>query len=150
MNSSGVFAIFSSARGNARVIGDTTYRVHLDGYDQSAILTGSGPSQRKESFYFTEAQFHGIRYGDWKFLFTEQDKWFNGVKNDLVTPLITNLKLDPFERFHEARGFDEWQENRSWTLAPAMASCRASSHRFRSTRPVRRASTSMPRRSCAR
>ena len=69
---------------------------------------------------FTEAQFHGIRYGDWKFLFTEQDKWFNGVKNDLVTPLITNLKLDPFERFHEARGFDEWQENRSWTLAPAM------------------------------
>jgi arylsulfatase len=37
----------------------------------------------------------------------------------MVTPLITNLKLDPFERFHEARGFDEWQENRSWTLAPA-------------------------------
>ena len=60
------------------------------------------------------------RYGDWKFLFTEQDKWFNGVKNDLVTPLITNLKLDPFERFHDARGFDEWQENRSWTLAPAI------------------------------
>jgi PAS domain-containing protein len=101
-------------------VGDTTHRVHLDGYDQSAILTGTGPSQRKEFFYFTEAQFHGIRYGDWKFLFTEQDKWFNGVKNDLVTPLITNHKLDPFERFHEARGFDEWQENRSWTLAPAM------------------------------
>jgi arylsulfatase len=101
-------------------VGGKTYRVHLDGYDQSAILTAAGPSQRKEFFYFTEAQFHGIRYGDWKFLFTEQDKWFNGVKNDLVTPLITNLNLDPFERFHEARGFDEWQENRSWTLAPAM------------------------------
>ena len=28
--------------------------------------------------------------------------------------------LDPFERFHDARGFDEWQENRSWTLAPAI------------------------------
>ena len=39
----------------------------------------------------------------------------------MVTPLITNLKRDPFERFHEARGFDEWQENRSWTLAPANA-----------------------------
>jgi hypothetical protein len=36
-----------------------------------------------------------------------------------VTPLITNLALDPFERFHTARGFDEWQENRSWTLAPS-------------------------------
>jgi arylsulfatase A-like enzyme len=101
-------------------VGDTTYRVHLDGYDQSAILTGTGPSQRKEFFYFTETALHGLRYGDWKFLFKTQDKWFNGVQNDLATPLITNLKLDPFERFHEARGFDEWQENRSWTLAPAM------------------------------
>ncbi len=60
-----------------------------------------------------------MRYGDWKFLFKKQDKWFNGVKQDLLTPLVTNLKLDPFERFHEARGFDEWQENRAWTYAPA-------------------------------
>ncbi|MEJ2533576.1 MAG: hypothetical protein P8Y92_17490, partial [Halioglobus sp.] len=26
-----------------------------------------------------------------------------------------------FERFHKARGFDEWQENRSWLLGPAAA-----------------------------
>ena len=32
---------------------------------------------------------------------------------------INSTKLDPFERFHEARGFDEWQENRAWTYAPA-------------------------------
>jgi hypothetical protein len=30
------------------------------------------------------------------------------------------IKLDPFERFHKARGFEEWQEDRSWTLKPAM------------------------------
>ena len=102
-------------------VGDTTYTVHLDGYDQTPIITGTGPSNRREFFYFTETTFHGLRFADWKFLFKEQDKWFNGVQNDLVTPLITNLKLDPFERFHEARGFDEWQENRSWTLTPAIA-----------------------------
>jgi arylsulfatase A-like enzyme len=101
-------------------IGGRSYHVHLDGYDQTAMLAG-GPSARKEYFYFTETKFHGLRYGDWKFLFTEQDKWFNGVTNKLNTPLITNLALDPFERFHDARGFDEWQENRSWTLAPARA-----------------------------
>ncbi|WP_296990819.1 arylsulfatase [Thalassospira sp. UBA1131] len=101
-------------------IGDRNYRVHLDGYDQTDILTQDGPTKRKEFFYFTETKFHGLRYGDWKFLFTEQDQWFNGVTNNLTTPLITNLKLDPFERFHDARGFDEWQENRSWTLAPAI------------------------------
>jgi len=96
-----------------------TYKVHLDGYDQTPILTATGPSRRKEFYYFTEATLHGVRYGDWKFLFKSQDKWFNGEQVDLTTPLITNLKLDPFERFHEARGFDEWQENRSWTLGAA-------------------------------
>lgn len=100
-------------------IGSREYKVHLDGYDQSALLTELAPSARKEFFYFTETTLHGVRYGDWKFLFKEQDRWFNGVQNNLTTPLITNLKLDPFERFHEARGYDEWQENRSWTLNPA-------------------------------
>lgn len=100
-------------------IGGTRYKVHLDGYDQTDILTQQGPTKRKEFYYFTETVMHGVRYGDWKFLFKDQDKWFNGVQNTLTTPIITNLKLDPFERFHEARGYDEWQENRSWTLAPA-------------------------------
>lgn len=101
-------------------IGDTSYKVHLDGYDQTPVLTQSGPSNRKEFFFFTETTFHGLRFGEWKFLFTEQDKWFNGIQNELVTPLITRLDMDPFERFHDARGFDEWQENRSWALSPAM------------------------------
>ena len=101
-------------------IGDSTYKVHIDGVDQTDMVTGNGPSKRKEFYYFTETTLHGLRYGDWKVLFKKQDKWFNGVRSELTTPLITNLKLDPFERFHEARGFDEWQENRSWLLAPAM------------------------------
>ena len=34
--------------------------------------------------------------------------------------MATNLTLDPFERLHEARGSDEWQENRSsWLLGAA-------------------------------
>ena len=100
--------------------GDNTYtRIHLDGYDQTDLITGKGKSHRKEFYYFTETKLHGIRYGDFKFLFVKQDKWFNGVQQNMVTPLVTNLKLDPFERFHEARGFDEWQENHAWTYAPA-------------------------------
>jgi arylsulfatase len=73
-----------------------------------------------EDFDFTETTFHGLRFGDWKFLFMVQDEWFNGVQEDLVTPPITNLRLDPSERFHEARGFDELLENRSWTMVPAL------------------------------
>ncbi len=41
------------------------------------------------------------------------------VQQAMVTPLVTNLKLDPYERFHKARGFNEWQENRVWTYSAA-------------------------------
>lgn len=98
-------------------IGDMTYKVHLDGYDQSDLLLNNGKSVRKEYFYFTETTFHGIRYGDWKVQFIDQEKWFRSPQAELSTPIITNLKLDPFERFHEARGYDEWAENRSWIFS---------------------------------
>jgi hypothetical protein len=31
-------------------LGDKTYKVHLDGYDQTNVLTGKGPSNRHEIF----------------------------------------------------------------------------------------------------
>lgn len=66
---------------------------------QTDVITGTGKTKRREFYYFTETKLHGVRYGDWKFLFTTQDKWFNGVQQDMVTPLVTNLKLDPFRAF---------------------------------------------------
>ena len=106
---------------NGATIGGRSYKVHLDGYDQTPMLAGTGPSNRQSYFYFTETKFHGMRVGDWKFLYTNQDRWFNGVRNNLTSPVITNLALDPFERFINSRGHDEWQENRAWTLNPAVS-----------------------------
>ncbi|WP_319024698.1 arylsulfatase [Microbulbifer hainanensis] len=100
-------------------IGKRNYKVHLDGYDQSDLLLNLGKSKRKEFYYFTEATFHGMRYGDWKLLFIKQDHWFRAPQQALTTPYIINLKLDPFERFTESRGYDEWAENRSWILGQA-------------------------------
>jgi arylsulfatase A-like enzyme len=100
-------------------IGGKNYKVHLDGYDQSDILLKNGKSNRKEFFYFTETVFHGMRYGDWKLLFIDQEEWFRAEQNPLSTPFLINLKLDPFERFIKARGYDEWAENHSWILGQA-------------------------------
>ena len=97
--------------------GDRSYqKIHLDGYDQTPVITGKGKSNRQEFFYFTETTLHGVRMGDWKFLFKKQDKWFNGVQQNMVTPYVINLKLDPFERFLESDGYNEWQEDRSFIL----------------------------------
>lgn len=79
----------------------------------------NGESNRKEFFYFTETVFHGMRFGAWKLLFIDQEEWFRAEQNPLSTPILINLKLDPFERFIEARGYDEWSENRSWILGQA-------------------------------
>ena len=95
------------------------YKVHLDGFDQSDILLNNGKTKRKEFYYFTETTFHGMRYGDWKLIFTEQNHWFRSTQQALTSPYIINLKMDPFERFIDARGYDEWAENRSWILGPA-------------------------------
>jgi arylsulfatase len=97
-------------------IGNRTFKVHLDGYDQSDLLLHDGASKRKEFYYFTETTFQGMRYGDWKVLFRQQDKWFRAPQIPLSTPILINLKLDPFERFTGARGYDEWAENHSWIL----------------------------------
>ncbi len=44
-------------------VGDKTYKVHLDGYDQTAMLTGKGPGARKEFFYFTDdGSLSALRY----------------------------------------------------------------------------------------
>ena len=97
--------------------GDRSYeKIHLDGYDQTPLITAKGPTSRNEFFYFTETTLHGVRMGDWKFLFKTQDKWFQGIQQNLVIPYIINLKLDPFERFLASDGYNGWMEDRSFIL----------------------------------
>ena len=100
-------------------VGKTTFKNHLDGYDQSDIVLNNGKTKRKEFFYFTESKFHAVRYGDWKFSFITQEDWFMSPQLSLSSPIITNLKLDPFERMYHARGYGEWMEQRMYMAGPA-------------------------------
>ncbi len=83
---------------NGKTIGDRTYKVHLDGYNQMDLITGKGPSKRKEVFYFAEGALGAVRIGEFKFRFIDQPQgWLGGtVKPDV--PILVNLRLDPFER----------------------------------------------------
>ncbi|MBB01394.1 MAG: arylsulfatase [Planctomyces sp.] len=76
----------------------TEYKVHLDGYDQTKLLTENGESARDELWYFTESTLAAARIGDYKYVFIEQpDGWF-GPKVKLDWPGVYNLRLDPFEK----------------------------------------------------
>jgi arylsulfatase A-like enzyme len=83
--------------------GDRTYKNHLDGYDQTAMLTGKGPSNRHEIFYLGESTIGAVRIDDYKYRFIDQPQGWLGVKNHPDVPTIINLRLDPFEKM----GFPE-------------------------------------------
>jgi arylsulfatase A-like enzyme len=79
-------------------LGDRAYKVHLDGYDQTDMLTGKGPSKRHEIFYITETTLSAVRIDDFKYRFTDQPNGWLGATVKVDWPILTNLRLDPFER----------------------------------------------------
>jgi arylsulfatase len=79
-------------------LGDQNYRVHLDGYNQLDLITGKGPSKRKELFYFAEGTLGAVRIGDHKFRFIDQPNGWMGGTVKPAWPILTNIRLDPFER----------------------------------------------------
>ena len=80
-------------------LGDTTYKVHLDSYNQMDMITGKGPSTRHEIFYFAESTLGAVRIDDFKYRFIDQPQGWIGSKVQVDAPVLTNLRLDPFERF---------------------------------------------------
>ena len=79
-------------------LGDRTYKNHLDGYNQMDLLTGKGPSKRRELFYFGGPHLGAIRIDDFKFQFFQQPQGWPGPKVVTDMPGIVNIRQDPFER----------------------------------------------------
>ena len=82
----------------------TTYKNHLDGYNQMDLLLGRGPSARHELFYFAGAQLGAIRIDDFKYQFLQQPWGWPGEKTTTDMPTIVNIRQDPFERTPSIRG----------------------------------------------
>jgi arylsulfatase len=101
------FPTFLAAAGNPNItdqllkgvkLGDRTYKNHLDGYDQTAAITGKGPSNRHEIFYLGESSVGAVRIDDYKYRFIDQPNGWLGAKTQVDIPYLINLRLDPFER----------------------------------------------------
>jgi len=123
------FPTFVAAAGNPNItqqllqgaqLGGTTYKVHLDGYNQLDLLTGKGPSARHEVYYFAESTLGAVRIDDYKYRFLDQPGgWLGGtIKPDW--PILVNLRLDPFERMGLPNGaqgslaFYNWYAYEFW------------------------------------
>jgi len=101
-----------------------TFKVHLDGYDQTDLLSGKGPGKRKEIFYFDAgSNLNAIRYQDWKIHFTIMEGGINEAYRKTPSwPLIVNLRMDPFEVGPESSMYiRQFYADQMWMFVPAQA-----------------------------
>ena len=119
------FPTFVAAAGNPNIVeellkgkqvGSQSYKVHLDGYNQTDMIMGKGPSTRHEVFYFTEGTLSAVRIDDFKYRFTDQPDGWIGSTVKLDMPVLTNLRLDPFERTGFTRGAQGSYQYMNWFL----------------------------------
>ncbi|HSK90103.1 MAG TPA: arylsulfatase [Euzebyales bacterium] len=107
----------------------TSYRVHLDGHDQLAYLTGeAAESPRRHFFYVSDdGDLTALRFDHWKLVFLEQRA--RGTLNiwaepyvELRVPKIFNLRTDPYERADiTSNTYYDWVLDHAWLLVPAQA-----------------------------
>jgi arylsulfatase len=109
-----------------------TYKVHLDGYDQSAFLRAVGTDLKAKSardkFFYADDDglLVGMRIGDYKYVYAEQRLAGTlGVWAEPFTKLrlqkIFNLFQDPFERADfTSNTFWDWQLNHVGQVYGAM------------------------------
>ncbi len=89
---------------NGYKVGNMTYKVHLDGFNQIPYLTGkTKESPRQALVYFSDdGDIIAVRVGDYKFNLAVQrahrmELWAEPFVK-LRVPVIVNLRRDPFER----------------------------------------------------
>ena len=102
-----------------------TFKAHLDGYNLLPLLAGEvpkGQGPRQEMLYFTaDGDLSAVRWGKWKISFTDMSgNLTTAWKKSPSWPIITNLRLDPYERFQDQSGmYLHWFGKRMFLMVPA-------------------------------
>jgi len=92
-----------------------SFKVHLDGYDQSKMLLGVGPSLRQEFFFYAETELNAIRVNQWKVHLAIKNEWLKASEK-VPSGLLIDIKLDPFERTPETPGHFLWMKEKTWIV----------------------------------
>jgi arylsulfatase len=100
-----------------------TFKAHLDGYNLLPYLTGQTAECPRQEFYYFDADGHlnAVRWHKWKISFTEMSGNLpTAWKKSPSWPIITNLRLDPYERWQDQSDmFIHWFGKRMFLMRPA-------------------------------
>jgi arylsulfatase len=99
--------------------GAKTFKVHLDGFDQTDVLTGKGAGKRESIFYFDDnANFNAMRWNDWKIHFAFQMEGWSGPREVLNFPRLINLRTDPYETSIDSGMYTRFFADQLWLFVP--------------------------------
>lgn len=96
-------------------IDDQEFKVHLDGHDQTDLLTAGGPSRRQDFFFYAERELNAFRVKHWKIHLALKDEWLKPSEK-VPSGLLIDIKLDPFERTPETPGHFAWMKEKTWVV----------------------------------
>jgi arylsulfatase A-like enzyme len=114
---------------NGQTAGNKTFKVHLDGYNQLAHLTGQQErGARKEFIYFNDdGDLVALRYENWKFVFEEQRSpgtlqvWAEPFTK-LRMPKLFDLRADPYERADiTSNTYYDWLLSQGYVIVAAQS-----------------------------
>jgi arylsulfatase len=104
---------------NGHRAGEKTFKVHIDGYDQSELLAGKGPGKRHNIYYFDDnANFNAIRWNDWKIHFAVANEGWSGPREALNFPRLVNLRTDPYETSLDSGMYARFFADQLWLFVP--------------------------------
>jgi arylsulfatase A-like enzyme len=104
------------------------FKVHIDGLNVLAYLTGEQDSSPRESFFYIndDGQLVAVRHNDWKLVFMEQRAKQLACWSEPFVPLripkMFHLRRDPFERADEnSNTYYDWMIDHAYLLYGAQA-----------------------------
>jgi arylsulfatase len=108
--------------------GKKTFKVHLDGHDFGPYLRGETKTGPRDSvMYFDQGgHLNAIRVYDWKLSFaTINGNIATGVRESPNWAMITNLRMDPYERGMQEGGESlKFFAQQMWLLVPVQGKIR--------------------------
>jgi arylsulfatase A-like enzyme len=103
--------------------GTKTFKVHLDGYDLTPLLKTDAKTPPRDAMYYFDqgGNLNAIRWNDWKlsFAIASEGNIATATREKPNWALITNLRMDPYERaMKEGGGAMEFLARNMWLLVP--------------------------------
>ncbi len=110
-------------------LGGIRYRVHLDGHNQLAYITGAAEESPRNFFFYVsdDGDLTALRYDNWKVVFLEQRatgtlQIWQEPFTELRFPKLFNLRTDPYERADiTSNTYWDWVLDHIFLFIPAQA-----------------------------